>query len=98
MNTITANVYLQKKAAILILIASLFFCNYLNAETGRYRVMFGNNPSTEMTIGFDAYETSTNPVLYYSTSPIDANNLQSYLSQTPNESNLLLSCKRQCRN
>jgi len=47
--------------------------------------MFGTNPSTEMTIGFDAYNLGTNPVLYYSTSPIDVNNLASYKSQQPNK-------------
>lgn len=83
MNTLTANLGLQKKAAILLLAASLFFCNYLKADTGRYRIMFGDNPSTEMTIGFDAYETGTQPELFYSTNPIDVNNLANEFSQLP---------------
>lgn len=83
MNTLTANLGLHKKAAILLLAASLFFCNYLKADTGRYRIMFGNNPSTEMTIGFDAYETGTQPELFYSTNPIDVNNLDNDFSQLP---------------
>lgn len=72
---------LQKKAAILV--ASIIFSNTLNADTGRYRAMFGNDPSTTMTIGFDAYEAETKPVLYYSTSPINTNSLESYTSETP---------------
>jgi len=49
--------------------------------------MLGNDPSTEMTIGFDAYAANTNPVLYYSTSYINVNNLNSYSSQTPDVTN-----------
>jgi len=67
-----------------IIIATLI----AKADTGRYRIMFGNNPSTEITIGFDAYTTNTNPTLYYSTSPIDVNNLNSLTTkQTPNVTN-----------
>jgi len=63
-----------------IIIATLI----AKADTGRYRIMFGNDPSTEMTIGFDAYATNTNPILYYSTSPINVNNLNSLTTkQTP---------------
>jgi len=74
---------LQKTLTLLVFVASIFLCNFSNAETGRYRAMFGNDPSTEMTIGFDAYFTGTNPVLYYSTNPININNLSSYSSQKP---------------
>jgi len=67
-----------------IIIATLI----AKADTGRYRIMFGNDPSTEITIGFDAYATNTNPTLYYSTSPIDVNNLNNLTTkQTPNVTN-----------
>ena len=66
-----------------IIIATLI----AKADTGRYRIMFGNDPSTEITIGFDAYATNTNPTLYYSTSPIDVNNLNNYNSQIPDVEN-----------
>jgi len=68
---------------MLIVFTILFIANTTKAETGRFRAMFGNDPSTEITIGFDAYLPNTNPVLYLSRSPIDINNLDSYNSSTP---------------
>jgi len=75
----------RKALTKLVLIATLFLSYHSIADTGRYRVMFGNDPSTEMTIGFDAYELGTNPVVYYSTTPIDINRLSTYSSQEPSK-------------
>jgi len=68
---------------LIALLGAIIIFETANAETGRYRIMFGNDPSTEMTIGFDAYAENTNPVVYYSTNPINVNNLSSYSTQTP---------------
>jgi len=72
---------------IVLLGAIVFFDTAANAETGRYRVMLGSDSSTEITIGFDAYVANTNPLVYYSTNPININNLNSYSSQTPDITN-----------
>jgi len=71
----------------LLVLITLFATTIAKAETGRFRAMFGNNPSTDITIGFDAYAPNTNPVLYLSRSPIDVNNLSSYTSQKPDIAN-----------
>jgi len=72
---------------LIALLGAIIIFDTANADTGRYRIMFGNDPSTEMTIGFDAYTANTNPVVYYSTNPINTNNLSSYSSKTPDATN-----------
>ncbi len=51
--------------------------------TDKYRLMFNGNPSTEVTLGFNASNISNNPLVYYSTSLIEVNNLSSYPVKTP---------------
>jgi len=50
----------KKIFALIVFVISI--ATQLNAETGKYRLMFNGNPSTEITIGFDAYVTYLNPI------------------------------------
>lgn len=72
----------SKKLFALIVFA-ISIATQLNAETGKYRLMFNGNPSTEITIGFDAYVTYRNPIVYYSTSEANVNSLSNCLTKTP---------------
>jgi len=77
------NSNVQKTVTILTLLASIFLCTSLKADTGRFRLAFTGDPSTEVTLGFDAYAANTNPVIYYSTSFINVNSLNNYPSKAP---------------
>jgi len=49
------------------------------ADTGRYRLMFNDDPATEITIGFETYGISTSkPILYYSTNYINTSSISTY--------------------
>jgi len=69
--------------ALLILLIN--YSNSIFATTDKYRLMFNGNPSMEVTLGFDSYSINNNPIVYYSTSPININNLSIYMSKTPDK-------------
>jgi len=77
-----------KYTALLFLTLNFILLQTSFAETGRYRLMFYSNTTTEVTIGFDAFGGNTNPVLYYGTSTIDVNNLNNYQNATPYKVNV----------
>jgi len=55
------------------------------ATVDKFRVMFNGNASYEATVGFNSVN-GNNPILYYSTNPINVNQLGNYNSQIPDVS------------
>jgi len=69
-----------------MLMAVLLVCLNANASVDKFRVMFNGNASYEATVGFNTVN-GNNPILYYSTSYINTNQLSNYDSKAPDASN-----------